>query len=141
MDNWEKFDETTIPPKDAFYSELNLEGISDAGFADAQKVLEVFEIKNRGEYLDLYAQSDTLFIVDVFEIFKDKCDEIYEFDPAHFLSTPGLALQACLKETKVKLELITQYNMLLMVEKGIIGGICQATHKLSKSNNKYVKKL
>ena len=74
-----------------------------------------------------------------FENFRDKCIEIYELDPAHFLSGPGLAWQACLKKTKVKLELLTDIDMLLMVEKGLRGGICQATHMYAKANNKYRK--
>ena len=99
MDNWEKFDETTIPPKDAFYSELNSEGISDADYAHAQEVWEVFGIKNCGKYHDLYAQSDTLLLADVFENFRDKCNKIYELDPVYFVSAPGLVWQACLKRT------------------------------------------
>ena len=66
MDNWEKFDETTLPPKEAFYSKLNLKGISNEDYAHAQKVWEVFGIRNCGEYHDLYAKSDTLLIADVF---------------------------------------------------------------------------
>ena len=69
MDNWEKFDEATLPPKEPFYSEFKLEDTSDADYAHAQKVWEVFGIKNLGEYHDLYAQSDTLFLADVFENF------------------------------------------------------------------------
>ena len=84
MDSWEKFDETTLPPKEAFYSNLNLEDISDEDYAHAQKVWDVFEIKNRVEYHDLYVQSDTLLLADVFENFRDKCIEIYELDPALF---------------------------------------------------------
>ena len=95
--------------------------------------------KNLGEYHDLYAQSDTLSLADVFENVRDKCIEIYKLDPAHFLSAPGLAWQACLKKTKVKLELLTDIDMLLMVEKGIRGGICQAVHRYAKANNKYMK--
>ena len=91
MDSWEKFDETTLPPKEAFYSNLNLEDISDEDYAHAQKVWDVFEINNLGEYHDLYVQSDTLLLADVFENFRNKCIEIYELDPAHFLSAPGLA--------------------------------------------------
>ena len=72
MDNWEKFDETTIPPKEAFYSKLNLENITDKDFEHAQKVWEVFGIKNRGEYHDLYAQSDTLLLANMFENFRDE---------------------------------------------------------------------
>ena len=66
-------------------------------------------------------QCDTFLLADVFEIFRNKCIEIYELDPAHFLSAPGLAWQACLKKTKVKLKLLTDIDMLLMVEKGTRG--------------------
>ena len=135
-DNWEKFDETTIPPKEAFYRKLNLEGISDADYEHAQ---EVSGIKKRGEYHELYAQSDTLLLANVFQNFRDKCNEIYELDPVYFVSAPGLAWQACLRKTEVKLELLTNYDMLLMVEKGIRSGICQVIHRYAKANNKYMK--
>ena len=98
IDTWEKFDETSTRPKEAYYSKLNEEGISDADYAHVQKVWEVFEIKNLHENHDLYVQSDTLLLVDVFENFRDKCIEIYGLDPAHFLSTLGLAWQASLKK-------------------------------------------
>ena len=88
MDSWEKFNETSIPPQEAYYSKLNEEGISDADYAHVEKVWEVFEIKNQGEYHDLHVQCDTLLLADAF---RDKCIEICEFDPAHFLSAPGLA--------------------------------------------------
>ena len=91
MDSWEKFNETTLPPKEAFYSNLNLEDISDEDYAHAQKVWDVFEIKNRGEYHDLYVQSDTLLLADVFENFRNMCLEIYDLDPVYFLSAPGLS--------------------------------------------------
>ena len=139
MDNRGKFDETTLPPKEAVYSNLNLENISDEDYAHAQKVSKVFEIKIHGEYHDVYVQSDTSLLSDVFENFRDKCIEIYELDPVYFVSAPGLAWQACLEKTEVKLELITDYDMLLMIEKGIRGGICQATYRYAKSNNKYMK--
>ena len=119
MDSWEKFDENTLSPKEAFYSNLNLEDISDEDYAHAQKVWDVFEINNLGEYHDLYVQSDTLLLADVFENFRNMCLEIYELDPVYFVSAPGLAWQACLKKTGVKLELLTNYDMLLMVENGI----------------------
>ena len=76
----------------------------------------------------MYVQSDTLLLADVFENFRNKCIEIYELEPTHFLSAPGLAWQACLKETRVKLELLTDIDMLLIVEKGIRGGICNPIH-------------
>ena len=87
----------------------------------------------------MYVQSDTLLLADVFENFRNKCIQIYELDPAHFLSVPGLAWQACLKKTEVELELITNNDILLMVEKGTRGGICQAIHRYAKANNKYMK--
>ena len=97
MDNWRKFDETTLPPKEAFYSNLNLENISDEDYVHAQKVWEVFEMKNRGEHHDLYVEnveSDTLLLVDVFENFRIMCLEIYKLDPTYFVFAPGLAWQA-----------------------------------------------
>ena len=78
-------------------------------------------------------------LADVFKNFRDKCVEIYELDPAHFLSATGLAWQACLKKTKLKLELLTDIDMLLMVEKGITDGISQTIHRHAKVNNKYMK--
>ena len=65
----------------------------------------------------MYVQSDTLLLADVFEKFRDKCIEIYGLDPSYFLSATGLAWQACLKKTEVKLELLTDYDMILMIEK------------------------
>ena len=84
-------------------------------------------------------QSDTLLLADVFENFRNMCIKVYEFDPAHFLSLLGLAWQACLKKTNVKLDLLTNYDMLLMVEEGIRGGICHSIHRYAKANNKYIK--
>ena len=91
--------------KKAFCSKLNLEDVTDKDYAHAQKVWEVFETKDRGEYRDSYVQCDTLLLADVFGKFRDKCIEIHKLDPAHFLSVAGLAWQACLKKTGVKLEL------------------------------------
>ena len=90
MDSWERFNETSLPPKESFYSELNLEDISDKDYLHAQKVWDVFEIRNLGEYHDLYVQTDTLLLADVYEKFRDKCIEIYGLDPSYFLSAPGL---------------------------------------------------
>ena len=75
----------------------------------------------------------------MFENFRDKCIDTYKLDPTHFLSAPGLAWQACLKKTKVKLELLTDNDMLMIIEKGIRGGMCQAVYRYAKANNKYVK--
>ena len=91
MDSWEKFNETSLPPKKSFYSELNLQDISDKDYLHAQKVWDVFEIRNLGDYYDLNVQTDTSLLADVLEKFRDTCIEIYGLDPSHFLSVPGLA--------------------------------------------------
>ena len=108
MDSWERFNETSLPPKKSFYSELNLEDISDKDYLHAQKVWDVFEIRNLGEYHDLYVQTDTLLLADVYEKFRDKCIEIYGLDPSYFLSAPGLAWQECLKKNKCKFRIINR---------------------------------
>ena len=84
MDSWKRFKEESLPDKESFYSELNKEGITDEDYAHAQKVWDALNIKNLGEYHDLYVQSDTALLADVFENFRDKCIEKYELDPAHF---------------------------------------------------------
>ena len=98
MDNWKRFDETSLPKKEDFYNNLNMEDITNADYQHAKRVWKDFKIKNLCEYYDLYVQSDTLLFVDVFESFGNKCIEIYELDPAHFLSAPTLAWQAFLKK-------------------------------------------
>ena len=89
MNNWEKFKENMLPPKEAFYSNLNLEDISDEDYMHAQKVCHVFEINNIGDYHDLYVQSDTLLLADVYENFRNMCFEKYQLDPTYFVSAPG----------------------------------------------------
>ena len=121
MDNWGRFDETSLPDKESFYSSLNMENIGDTDYRHGNNVFKKFKLKNLVEYHGLYVQSDTLLLADVSENFRNMCIKVYELDPAHFLSLPGLACQACLKTTNVKLELLTDYDMLLMVEEGIRG--------------------
>ena len=91
IDSWERLDETSYTDEDAIDSSLNMEGITSADYRYAKRVYKEFKIKNLGDYHDLYLQSDTLLLADVFENFRNKCIEIYEIDPAHFLSAPGLA--------------------------------------------------
>ena len=139
MDNWERFNETSLPSKESFYSNLSMESIEDIDYRHGNNVFNKFKLNNLGEYHDLYVQRDTLLLADVFENFRDMCIKEYELDPAHFLSLPGLAWQACLKKTNIELELLTDYDMLLMVEEGIRGGICHSIHRYPKANNKYMK--
>ena len=138
LDRWERFTETSLSPTKDFYSELTLEDISDKHYNHAQKVFNEY-CTDMGNYHDLYVQTDTFLLADVFEKFREKCIEIYGLDPSYFYSTPGLAWQVCLKKADVKLELLTGYQMLLMTEEGIRGGMCQSTHRNTKANNKYMK--
>ena len=112
MDAWEKLNEISLPSKEDFYSNLNMEDINDIDYRHANNVFKVFKLENLGKYHDLYVQSNMLLLADVFNNFRNMCLKKYELDPAHFLSLPGLAWQACLKKTNIELELLTDYDML-----------------------------
>ena len=105
MDNWERFDKTSLPNKESFYSKLNMENI-EIDYRHGNNVFKRFKLKNLGEYHDLYVKSDTLLLPDVFENFRKTCLKVYELDPTHFLSAPVLAWQACLKKSKCKIRII-----------------------------------
>ena len=138
MDSWKRFNELIPLEEDYYYSKLYMKGITKEDIKHVPNVCDTFRIKTLGEYHDLYIQLDTVLLADVFENFRDKCMEIYKIDPAYFLSAPGLAWQACLKKTGVELDLLTDIDMLLMFEEGIRGGMCQATYRYAKANNKYM---
>ena len=90
MDSWERFDETSLPEIKKIFT-VNCKDITDKDYAHAQKVFKELGLKNLGDYLNLYVQSNILLLADVFENFRNKCIEMHELDPAHFLSSPGLA--------------------------------------------------
>ena len=115
MDRWERFNETSSHHQEAFHSSLNMENIADVDYRHTKRVFKNLNNKNLGDYHDLYVQSDTLMLADVVENFRNKCIEIYELDSAHFLSAPGLAWQNCLKKSEVKLELLSENDLLSMV--------------------------
>ena len=139
MDGWNKFNEKVLPSKESFYSSLTMEDISETDYTHAKNAFKKININNLGEYHDLYVRSDTLLLADIFENFRQSCLENYELDPAHFVSLPGLAWQACLKKTNVEPELLTDYDMLLMIEEGIRRGICHAVNRYARANNHYMK--
>ena len=119
VNNWKRFNETSLLSKKDFYSNLNMEHIDDIDYRHGNNVFKGFKLENLGDYHDLYVQSYALLLPDVFEYFQGMCIKEYELDPAHFLSLPGLAFQACLKKTNIELELLRDYDMLLMVEEGM----------------------
>ena len=133
-----KFDETQLPSKDAFYSKLNDEDITDEEYQHALNVWNEFHCKNIRGYHDLYLKSDVLLLADVFENFRTTCLHHYKLDPAHYYTYPGLAWNACLKETGQELKLLHDYDMLIMFERGIRGGISHISKRYAEANNKYV---
>ena len=135
MSSWDKFEEAQLPPIEAFYSNLNMTNVSNDDYQHVQRVWNKFKINSLGEYHDLCLCTDVILLANVFEAFRDTCLEHYKLNPAHFYTSPGLACKACLKKTGVRLELLTDPDMLLMFELGIRGGITQAVHRYAKANN------
>ena len=159
MDGWKKFEEKSLPPKNAFDSRLNMKGISDQDYKHAQQIWNIMKKKTLGCYHDAYLKTDVLLLADRFETFRNTCLKNYKLDPTHFYTAPGLAWQVLLKTAaeycehekrrkdcelcpnELRFELLTDLDMLLMVEKGIQGGITQAAKHYAKANNKYMKDL
>ena len=106
MDGWDKFNETSIPSKESFYSNLTMENITETDYIHANNIFKTFKLNTLGDYHDLYVQSDTLLLADVFENFRKACIKTYELDPAHFISLPGLVWQACLKKNRSRIRVI-----------------------------------
>ena len=138
MDSIERLAEKKLPPKESFYSRLNGDGISDEDYEHAQRVWETFGMTTLRDYHDLYNQSDVLLLADIFENFRDVCSDNYGLDPAWYYTAPGLAWDAALKITDVELELLSDPDMLLMIEKGIRGGISMISNRYGKANNSYM---
>ena len=118
VNSWDRSKETQLPPIDVFYSNINMSSISEEHYQHAQRVWKEFGIHNLGDYHDLYLRTDVVLLANVYEAFRDTCLKHYKLDPAHFYTSPGLAWKACLKHTRIKLELLTDPDMLLMFERG-----------------------
>ena len=131
--------ETQLPPKKEFFSKLNDEFISDEDYQHAIKVWNTFDCKTFRDYHNLYLKSDVLLLADVFENFRKTCLHHYNLDPAHYYTSPGLAWDACLKTTGQNLQLLHDYDMLMMFEQGIRGGISHISKRYGEANNKYMK--
>ena len=140
MDSWAKFH---VNPrelvKENFTNDLSGDKIKDKEFEFYNQVCDKFNITNLGEYHDLYLKSDVLLLADVFENFRKMCLKYYGLDPAHYISSPGLAWDACLKMTGIELELLSDIDKYLFVEKGLRGGLSVITHRKGHANNKYMK--
>ena len=137
MDSFKKF-KSQLPKKEDFYSILNEKDISNEDYQHVQNVWNTFNLKNMGDYHDLYLKSDILLLVDVFENFRKTCLEYYKLDPCHYFTSPGLSWDAMLKMTDIKLELMTDIDMFQFIEKGMRGGISYIANRYGKANNKYM---
>ena len=134
-----KLSETQLPPKEEFYSKLNDEDITDDDYQHALNVWSTFNCKTIRNYHDLYLKSDVLLLANVFENLRATCLHHYNLDPAHYYTSPGLAWDACLRETGQELQLLHDYYMLMMFETGIRGGISHISKRYAEANNKYMK--
>ena len=139
MDSIEKLKDTKPPPQKAFYSKLTGKGINNYNYNHVLNVWKTFKMKTLKEYLELYNITDVLLLADVFENFRDICLKNYGLDPVYYYTAPGLAWDAMLKMTKINLELLSDVDKLLMIEKGIRGGISIISNRYGKANNKYMK--
>ena len=135
----EKLSETQLPPKEDFYSRLYDEHISDEDYQHAVNVWNTFGCKTIRDYHNLYLKSDVMLLADVFENFRATCLKHYKLDPAYYYTSPGLAWDACLKETGQQLQLLDDYDMLMMIESGIRGGMTHISKRYCEANNKYMR--
>ena len=139
MDNIEKLKDTKPPPQKAFYSKLTGKGIDDCNYNHVLNVWKTWKMESLKQYHEVYNKTDVLLLADVFEKFRDICLINYGLDPVYYYSAPGLAWDAMLKMTGVNLELLSNVDMLLMIEKGIRGGVSMVSNRYGKANNKYMK--
>ena len=137
MDSFERFGETELPEKEKFYSSLSGRGITDEEYAHAKQVWETFGCRKLGDYRNLYVATDSLLLADMFENFSKvcPCQEKYGLDPAHYYSAPGLSWDALLKKTGAELELLTDMDMHLFIERGMKGGSSMVSKRYAKANN------
>ena len=134
VDSFEKFNNTKLPSKEQFYSQLNNEHISDDNYKHA-KQWTTFGCQSLQDYHNLYLSTDTLLLAVVFENFRTICLDTYQLDPAHYYTAPGLAWDAALKYTDVKLDTLVDINQHLFIERGMRGGISMITHRHFEANN------
>ena len=137
LDSMNKFTLAKLPPASCFYNTLTEQHISPADYKHALEIWNAFHCKNLGDYHDVYLRSHLLLLADVFENYRQMNLECFNLDPAQYLSGPQISFDACLKMTKIKLELISDLDMYNFFEKGIRGGVSTISQRFTKANNVY----
>ena len=138
MNDFGRFDETSLPPPSEFYSKLSNEHITDSAYKHAQEVWDTFDCRNIGDYHDIYLRTDVLLLADVFENFRKTAMATYGLDPAHYYTLPRYSWDCLLKCTNIELEQITDPDLYLFIEKGLRGGISMVSHRHAIANNRYM---
>ena len=139
MDSVDRFKESKLPPKEDFYNDLAKQHITEEDYEFVKKLWKTFRLKNLGELHDLYMETDTLLLADVFQNYRQVIMKNYGLDPIHFYTAPSLSWSAGLKFTKVKLEIPSDINMHMFFDRGLRGGISMVSHPYAKANNKDMK--
>lgn len=134
--NFEVFEETSLPPKEAFKNDLTGDDLHEEKYEFAQRVWNSTGCETMGDYHDLYLYQDIFLLADIFEQLRHVALKNYDLDPAHFYTVPGLVWGAALKYTKVKLETLHDIEMYPLLERGMRGGISMISHRYAEANNK-----
>ena len=134
MDSWDKFDEP-LPERDCFFNDLSDQELSENDYNRVVEIFNHFNLQTLGDLHDLYVKQDVLLLADVIENYREMCLTSYKLDPLHYPTAPSLSWDACLRYTRARLELLTDVDMYLFVEKGIRGGLTMITHRMATANN------
>ena len=138
MNSFDRFNDEQLPSKEQFYSRLSEEDITLDDYKKAKQIWKHFNIKNMGDYHDLYLKTDVLLLTDVFENFRDMCLSHYGLDPVYYYTLPNFAFDAMLKLTGIEIDLVYNQEIYEMIEAGLRGGMTQTTRKKVEANNKYM---
>lgn len=130
--------ETSLPHISKFFNKLTGKECSQDDYNHAKSVWESFNCTSLNDYLIHYLKTDVLLLTDVFENFRKVCHTIFGLDPCHYFTAPGLSWDGMLKHTRVQLELLTDFEMIIFIQNGIRGGIVQCSQRHAKANNKYM---